>query len=353
MKARFVRPAAVNVAVLVGAVILALVLAEGLLRLSNAVPSSSLHTATTQEFDQVPGIFAPDQKALLQQVSGLPHHVRINSLGYRGADFPLKKPTDELRVVLLGDSFTFGEHVNDDDTLPRRLETALGSECGGIRVVNAGVGGTTISDQIYIAERSLAIDPDLTVLVFYENDVINLAGPRMWDELAANRARKSKPPFSVVYRYTRSTALWTLMMRMRGYWRTGGERQDLRGMPDSNRDRDRSALRARYAEGFRELTARMAAERRPFAVTAFPSHLTVSGASSRDQIEWISALADESGVPYFEIARELQETKRATTDLYLLPLDGHASPAGYDIAARALARSIRNAGMLSPSCAAA
>jgi hypothetical protein len=349
MSPGILRRIAINTLVLLGAVVLTVVLAEGILRLSNAVPSEGVHTVTKQEFDAVPGIFAPHQKVRLQQITGLPYQVTINSLGYRGADFPMRKPAGEARVVLVGDSFTFGEHVNDNDTLPRRLETELGTFCAGVRVINAGVGGTTISDQRHVAERSVALDPDLILLVFYENDVINLAGPQMWDELAANRARKSWFPFSVIYRHTRSSALWNLLMRVRGRWRTAGERQELARNPAEQHERDGSALRTQYADRLRDLVKSMAAQGRPLAATAFPSHHTLRE-SSWERIEWFSTIVAQSRIPYFDIAQELARTKRSTSDLYLLPLDGHASPAAYGIAARALSWSIHDAGMLARSC---
>ena len=317
MRPGILRRGVLNSLVFLGAVVLALLLAEGSLRVLNVVPAGGVQTVTSEEFAAVPGIFAPGQRMVVQQVTGLPHVVTINTLGYRGADFPLRKPAGEARVVLVGDSFTFGEHVNDDDTLPRRLETELGTLCAGVRVINAGVGGTTISDHRHVAERSLALDPDLMVLVFYENDVINLAGPRMWDELAANRARKSRFPFSVIYRYTRSSALWNLLMRVRGQWRTAGERQDLARNPAEKRERDRSALRTQYADRLRDLVKSMAAHGRPLAATAFPSHHTLRG-SSWERIEWFSTIVAESRIPYFDIAQELARTKRSTSDSVLV-----------------------------------
>ena len=101
----------------------------------------------------------------------------------------------------------------------------------------------------------------------------------------------------------------------------------------------------RRAECLRDLVKSMAAHGRPLAATAFPSHHTLSGPSS-DWIEWFSTIVDESQVPYFDLARQLAQTRRSTFDLYFLPHDGHASPAAYGIAALALARSIHDAGLL-------
>src|SRR5262245_36014013 len=47
--------------------------------------------------------------------------VRINSTGQRDREFPLAKPAGTYRVVVLGDSFTFGHGVAADETYVKRL----------------------------------------------------------------------------------------------------------------------------------------------------------------------------------------------------------------------------------------
>jgi len=43
-----------------------------------------------------------------------------NSFGFRGAEFTRAKPPGTIRILFLGDSFTFGEGVHDQATLPER-----------------------------------------------------------------------------------------------------------------------------------------------------------------------------------------------------------------------------------------
>ena len=58
-----------------------------------------------------------------------------------------------------------------------------------MRVINAGLGGSTIPDQARLIERSVVLAPDLVVVVFSENDLTDLTGPTMWELLAENRRR--------------------------------------------------------------------------------------------------------------------------------------------------------------------
>ncbi|MBK7905607.1 MAG: hypothetical protein IPJ78_03495 [Gemmatimonadetes bacterium] len=127
----------------------------------------------------------------MQRVGKPAFHVRINSLGYRGPEIPREKPPGEYRVVMIGDSFTFGDYVDDHETLPAKLEEALRADCAAVRAINAGVMNTTIDSHAQMAERALALEPDLVVLTFYENDVDDLRNP-MWRRSSRAIARRSR-----------------------------------------------------------------------------------------------------------------------------------------------------------------
>ena len=49
----------------------------------------------------------------------------INNVGMRGNDIAAVKPASSFRILMLGDSFTMGKGVEDNQTFPRVLEHAL------------------------------------------------------------------------------------------------------------------------------------------------------------------------------------------------------------------------------------
>ena len=51
--------------------------------------------------------------------------VKTNALGYRMGDFSLEKPSNEHRILMLGDSMTFGYGVDVEDNLSSQLERLL------------------------------------------------------------------------------------------------------------------------------------------------------------------------------------------------------------------------------------
>src|SRR4030095_7722269 len=67
--------------------------------------------------------------------------VDINSTGQRDREFPLAKPAGTYRVVVLGDSFTFGHGVAANDTYAKRLgDTPQEPLHRPVESINMGVG---------------------------------------------------------------------------------------------------------------------------------------------------------------------------------------------------------------------
>ena len=67
--------------------------------------------------------------------------IDTNSLGLRDVEFPRTKPPGTVRIIGLGDSFTFGAGVNLDQTYLKVLERRLNQQERNetIQVINAGV----------------------------------------------------------------------------------------------------------------------------------------------------------------------------------------------------------------------
>jgi lysophospholipase L1-like esterase len=95
----------------------------------------------------------------------------VNPMGLRGPEVSAEKTAGTLRVIGLGDSFTFGVGVRDEHTFLRRLEGRL-NQYQLVEVLNAGTQGYNTRDQqITLENRWLALKPDLVLVVFYLNDI--------------------------------------------------------------------------------------------------------------------------------------------------------------------------------------
>jgi hypothetical protein len=95
-----------------------------------------------------------------------------NSLGYRDLERPLAKPAGAQRIVVLGDSFTWGAGVDFDDAYPQRIERALSRRRGRpVEVVSLALPGFKTDDELAVLEKQgLAYEPDLALLGFVLND---------------------------------------------------------------------------------------------------------------------------------------------------------------------------------------
>jgi GDSL-like lipase/acylhydrolase family protein len=97
---------------------------------------------------------------------------RINGQGFRHSeDFNSlpQKPLGRRHVVVLGDSFTFGVHLQERETAPAFLSEHLGPNW---RVFNLGVPGYGIDQMVLSYEKyRAALQPDVVVLMFIDEDV--------------------------------------------------------------------------------------------------------------------------------------------------------------------------------------
>jgi len=99
--------------------------------------------------------------------------IRINNLGLRDKDYDEELNSDIKKILLLGDSMTFGYGVEQEQSYPKTLEKLLGDY---YFVINSGVGGYSPDvEYIYLKEKGLKLNPDVVILGLYVgNDITDL-----------------------------------------------------------------------------------------------------------------------------------------------------------------------------------
>ncbi len=113
----------------------------------------------------------PDSEAVLMGV-----HVKINSAGLRDREFNLTKPQEAHRILVLGDSTTFGWGVPQEKTYPKLLEQKLNASPPTgwprhVEVVNTGVGNYNTAQEVaYFKERGRLFQPNMVLLAYFIND---------------------------------------------------------------------------------------------------------------------------------------------------------------------------------------
>jgi hypothetical protein len=100
-----------------------------------------------------------------------------NRHGHRSDDVPLVKGKNVFRILVLGDSFTVGAGVEQQDTYSSQLQRLLNqNSTRKIEVINTGVGGWNPFEYAqYYEYYGRWFDPDIVILGFFVgNDILNI-----------------------------------------------------------------------------------------------------------------------------------------------------------------------------------
>jgi lysophospholipase L1-like esterase len=91
--------------------------------------------------------------------------IHTNSLGLRAPEPSRQKPPGTVRVLLLGDSFTFGFPVRDEETFAARIGEALRAKGLPVEILNGGQSGYSPTlHYLTLRDQLLAYEPDVVVL---------------------------------------------------------------------------------------------------------------------------------------------------------------------------------------------
>jgi hypothetical protein len=95
--------------------------------------------------------------------------VHENAAGFRGREFTAAKPPGVYRIAVVGDSFTYGNGVRQQDRYSDLLQARLPSH---IEVLNFGTAGANTPEHLATVSKLLPeVHPDFVLLQWYVNDV--------------------------------------------------------------------------------------------------------------------------------------------------------------------------------------
>ncbi len=95
--------------------------------------------------------------------------VHLNSAGFRGREYSQAKPAGTYRIAVVGDSFTYGNGIRQEDRFSDLLQAELPSH---VEVLNFGQPGANTPEHLALVQRLLPdIHPDFVLLQWYINDV--------------------------------------------------------------------------------------------------------------------------------------------------------------------------------------
>lgn len=110
-------------------------------------------------------------------------HEDVNSLGFRGGEVSPLKGEGVVRILCLGDSVTHGMTMETEKTFSAVLERLLAGRFlpGRFEVINGGVPGYTTDQELaFLEENGLDLHPDIVIVGFVLNDVIDRLHHPIW-----------------------------------------------------------------------------------------------------------------------------------------------------------------------------
>ena len=237
--------------------------------------------------------------------------VKINSLGLRDREIPLTKSPGTYRILVLGDSTTFGWGVSFDDTASKILEKKLNAQqipgYERFEVINAGVGNyDTVQEVTYYKTRGRELHPDMVILVYFINDP------------------EPVPRQKSIWLIDRSYLVAFLTNRLDGVLRKTGKRPGWKDYYASLYDDNKPGYQACKA-ALLDLAATTRENNTKLIVALLPElHEINNGYPFTTEHQKIKDVVTPTGVPVLDLIDGLKNHGPEET-LWVTPLDDHPS----------------------------
>lgn len=313
---------------------------------------------------------------------------QINSYGLRDREYALEKPKDVYRILMLGDSYTFGIGNNIEDTFTKLLEKKLQIDFPHkkIEVMNGACSSySPLLEYLFLIYKGLALHPDLVILNY---DMSDVQDDYKYGQVAIRDSQGTPikvPPVDVQYYYKEikkgyqskyafleKSELYQFIMKR--YYQLSGKRdipyfyekaQIVAGNIEYDRDlpmRENSGDWKKYfdnsAQNLKLIHTLLHEKNIRFIIATYPygnllnEKEWATGRKLRgfDDKTYSSKLFDylgdfcrEQGIPFLNMKPDFEASK----DFPLFyPYDGHFTPAGNKVAADSLEKFLMNQSLI-------
>ena len=269
-----------------------------------------------------------------------------NRHGLRGqAEVRVGKAPGTFRIACVGDSYTYGHGVDDDDTWPYQLSTLLRADAdeSSVEVINFGVSAyDTVQEVHQIRTKVLDFAPDLVLLGWFFNDTSVHGGAG---------ADRREMPF-LVRTLSRKNEGWIKELRDRSHfaelvcrrvYRHSFQQYFVATRTDTYDAETRGWQRATKALG----NAKKLLDKRgvPFLLVLFPTlYRDGDHLGSHEAYEKVKAFCRDISLPTLDLEPEFLDEELSS--LWVHYTDDHPNGAAYRIAADAIRTFLFEQGVL-------
>jgi hypothetical protein len=269
----------------------------------------------------------------LEDIEETPWCVRydFSSQLIRDREYPPDPPAGVARIAMVGDSFVFGEGVPLDRTLPRQVESLLGT---GFEVINGGVVGADTVQEIQVLDSIVReAGCSRAIVVFIPND-ISLTRPLARQQEYINDLIVLRDSYLDEYEsrrwYTGHLRLFHIIGSQLTLRRV--HRETIQWYRDCYDPRHNRLNLLALAADLRALADR------PDCQVAFVIYPLLEGMERnyplKDVHETVSRMARAAGLPVLDLAETLEGHR--TESLWVHPADRHPNGRAHAIAAEAI-----------------
>jgi lysophospholipase L1-like esterase len=300
--------------------------------------------------------------------------LRVDSEGYRVPELA-ETETADVKILAIGDSFTFGVGVDAEDAWPEVLEDILRrDEDAPVAVRNGGVGGYgPLRSARLLVERQARWDPQVVVHTFYVGNDLEDAKPdtilevpkirdgRMlaedgtWLQRMRFRLRIHSHLYSFVREQFYGLYLKTPLAERSRYLDSVGRAE----WPDGIRQDSWPAAQA----AVREIADWAEARGVHYLVVVVPMKYQVGAAAWTEyQRRWggaetafdrdhaqreVNAFLESEGIHYLDLLPVMRQADPLLAESFYFPVDVHWTPEGHRFAAEWIRRELRELGWTS------
>ena len=240
----------------------------------------------------------------------------LNRFGNREREIP-PKPAGKYRIAALGDSFTYGQGIEDRERFSNLLEGFLGA---GYEVYNFGSPGANLPDHVDALPAVLTVKPDFVLLQLFVNDF-------EMPEMARPEPRPMLPSAYWDYWFQMRSLLYDLASDQ---WNSMQQRMGITESYEGYMARnlaDRNGPMAVKAYGLLRTFIENAKKGNVgVGVVFFPAIDAMAKHGGNYPFRYLHdgarVLCEEEKVPYLDLLQNYSQVKDAST-LWVSPFDAH------------------------------
>jgi lysophospholipase L1-like esterase len=208
---------------------------------------------------------------------------KTNSLGFRDEEHPVEKTKGLTRIVVLGDSFTFGQGCERAQIFPDVLQSRLraqGYQAEVLNISDIGIG----PEAYFVLFKDVVrrFQPDVVVINVFGNDASQIQRAP-W----LNRVTRTASHYSNFFTLVRTVRRQLAARGQGDFWSSIGKQSTSQNGPDSNTQTRIDNFRKRYGSAANNLLASCTAD--PNDVARW-INTEVSGSGWREFSEYLVAI---------------------------------------------------------------